>query len=347
MSHKITSYIYSSFSKTETITLPETTTIVITSYVTVQTGSTKLVTLTETITSPALIPRDDQPLELEYLEKRQLPVGIPSWASNCKSKAGTEAAFRFSSACSCFFRTTSLPPVTMETVTTTASVTQTFTETSTSKTTILQITSTPVTTVVNIVTQTKIETLTVSASTSDTTSTPTSTAGYYVKVIAGQSGDDAFNRTTVLNDTYVGWYFTSDTRFPNERAFTLTQTRDQAIVFEFETPEVEYRGNLAYRSGEELFQLTVQQGLGSSLYGAYKQPLPADMRVLNYEIDGNNLYVYDQEYGLPIYFDYDLEKYDERKAGLVWITGSDFDNASPGDGTTILWLAVEPVLPES
>ncbi|KAK6514230.1 hypothetical protein TWF506_008631 [Arthrobotrys conoides] len=73
----------------------------ITSLVYLTTSSTDTITLTATTTLPAFLGRRD--------------LAIPAWAGNCQSKDGVPAEIRFSSACSCYFKTLSREPVVMPT----------------------------------------------------------------------------------------------------------------------------------------------------------------------------------------------------------------------------------------
>ncbi|KAF3120268.1 hypothetical protein TWF594_003936 [Orbilia oligospora] len=83
----------------------------ITSLVYVTTSSTDTITITASTTLPNMLKRD---------------VPIPTWAANCQSKNGVPAEIRFSSACSCYFKSFSRAPVTMPTTTQTVSAVSSF-----------------------------------------------------------------------------------------------------------------------------------------------------------------------------------------------------------------------------
>ncbi|RVD86976.1 uncharacterized protein DFL_005226 [Arthrobotrys flagrans] len=107
----------------------------ITSYVYTSTSTTASFTITSISTLPA-----------QLLGKRQasLPAGIPTWASNCKSNAGTEAVIRFSSACSCAYRSAGLEPYSMKSKTETVTLTtESFSTTTTTTTTTTGCPTTP------------------------------------------------------------------------------------------------------------------------------------------------------------------------------------------------------------
>ncbi|KAK6523038.1 hypothetical protein TWF281_002460 [Arthrobotrys megalospora] len=341
--HKITSYIYSRFSTTRTIDVPATITTLITKPVTVESGSTEFVTITTTVTQAAIIPRGDEFLEFE--RRQELPFGIPSWAGNCKSKAGTEAAFRFSSACSCFFRTASLEPVTMPTVIATISVTETFSKTRTLTETSRTTTDVPVTTVVNVETQTKQETTTVAAP----SETPGPVVEYYLRVADAYAG-----RPWVVpvdpNTTYKDWYIAGDPRPFSDLAFTITPNREEAIKFGWQSVESDYDdGYLTYQLGEQQHFVTVEDGENKppaeriSLISANELPLAIGTNALLLGKDDGDLVALDPSYfNEIIYYDNDEEKYGDR-AGRLWLDSGTVD-VSPG--ITLLSFKVEEILPD-
>ncbi|KAF3281882.1 hypothetical protein TWF970_001838 [Orbilia oligospora] len=83
----------------------------ITSLVYVTTSHTDTITITASTTLPNVLKRD---------------VPIPTWAANCQSKNGVPAEIRFSSACSCYFKSFSRAPVTMPTTIQTVSAVSSF-----------------------------------------------------------------------------------------------------------------------------------------------------------------------------------------------------------------------------
>ncbi|KAF3202987.1 hypothetical protein TWF191_002839 [Orbilia oligospora] len=86
----------------------------ITSLVYITTSSTDTITITASTTLPNVLKRD---------------IPIPTWAANCQSKDGVPAEIRFSSACSCYFKSFSRAPVTMPTTTQTVSAVSSFSTT--------------------------------------------------------------------------------------------------------------------------------------------------------------------------------------------------------------------------
>lgn len=317
-------------------------------------GATRTVTETQILTetaAPTLIARGDGLLDFE--RRQLLPEGIPTWAGNCKSKAGTDGPYRFSSACSCFFRTTGLPPVTMPTVAATTRVTVTTTKTLT-QTPVKSITSlVPGTTVVTGTdTKTDKATVTITEQPEDETTTaptvaPTATGSeYYIKVSDAVSSEGR-------NDTYRGWYLTGDPRPFSQLAFTLTPDVEAAIKFQwvkFEGVDPGYdAGYFTYLIGTETVILTVEDGAGKStsemhsLLSANAPPLPANTLSLLFEKDGNYIGMVSDYYRDITFYDNDEGVWGDQ-AGRLWT-----DWASPQFivGVSSLGFSVEPVLPEA
>lgn len=101
--------------------LYQTSLIIRTVYVSTSATQTFTTTATTTLGAAALEKRADV----------ELPEGVPTWATGCSSVSGTAAVLRFSSACSCFYRTHSKNPITMPTTTQTISLTSSFSTTAT------------------------------------------------------------------------------------------------------------------------------------------------------------------------------------------------------------------------